>query len=59
MCLAVIDFMLNSAVDHLVNTASLGHTFYFEEAIDTSVFPALVVRAKCWFRTPVYSRKLP
>ncbi|KAJ9676156.1 hypothetical protein PVL29_024920 [Vitis rotundifolia] len=29
-------------VDHLVNTASLGHTFYFEEAIDTSVFPPLM-----------------
>ncbi|KAL9379697.1 hypothetical protein Peur_028179 [Populus x canadensis] len=26
-------------VDHLVNTASLGHTFYFEEVGDTSVFP--------------------
>ncbi|XP_059451231.1 11-beta-hydroxysteroid dehydrogenase-like 5, partial [Corylus avellana] len=32
----------NSAVDHLVNTASLGHTFYFEEATDTSVFPHLL-----------------
>ncbi|KAE8022294.1 hypothetical protein FH972_008105 [Carpinus fangiana] len=29
-------------VDHLVNTASLGHTFYFEEATDTSVFPHLL-----------------
>ncbi|KAI8526543.1 hypothetical protein RHMOL_Rhmol12G0004700 [Rhododendron molle] len=29
-------------VDHLVNTASLGHTFYFEEAADTSVFPVLM-----------------
>ncbi|KAL3830347.1 hypothetical protein ACJIZ3_019149 [Penstemon smallii] len=29
-------------VDHLVNTASLGHTFYFEEATDTSVFPILM-----------------
>ncbi|KAL9672814.1 hypothetical protein QQ045_029067 [Rhodiola kirilowii] len=29
-------------VDHLVNTASLGHTFYFEEASDTSVFPLLM-----------------
>nr|CAN76088.1 hypothetical protein VITISV_028806 [Vitis vinifera] len=29
-------------VDHLVNMASLGHTFYFEEAIDTSVFPPLM-----------------
>ncbi|KAJ4966601.1 hypothetical protein NE237_018450 [Protea cynaroides] len=26
-------------VDHLVNTASLGHYFYFEEVTDTSVFP--------------------
>lgn len=32
-----------SAVDHLVNTASLGHTFYFEEATDASVFPILMV----------------
>lgn len=31
------------AVDHLVNTASLGHTFYFEEVSDTSVFPHLMV----------------
>ncbi|KAK9167752.1 hypothetical protein Scep_002943 [Stephania cephalantha] len=29
-------------VDHLVNTASLGHSFFFEEAIDTSVFPHLM-----------------
>ncbi|CAA3024105.1 11-beta-hydroxysteroid dehydrogenase-like 5 [Olea europaea subsp. europaea] len=29
-------------VDHLVNTASLGHTFYFEDATDTSVFPILM-----------------
>ncbi|KAI5655926.1 hypothetical protein M9H77_24719 [Catharanthus roseus] len=29
-------------VDHLVNTASLGHTFYFEEATDTNVFPILM-----------------
>ncbi|KAK1427550.1 hypothetical protein QVD17_16237 [Tagetes erecta] len=29
-------------VDHLVNTASLGHTFFFEEATDTSVFPMLM-----------------
>ncbi|XP_057502831.1 11-beta-hydroxysteroid dehydrogenase B [Actinidia eriantha] len=29
-------------VDHLVNTASLGHTFYFEEATDSSVFPILM-----------------
>ncbi|CAN0888069.1 11-beta-hydroxysteroid dehydrogenase B [Linum grandiflorum] len=30
-------------VDHLVNTVSLGHTFYLEEAVDTSVFPHLMV----------------
>ncbi|KAM2274746.1 hypothetical protein ACFX1S_044511 [Malus domestica] len=29
-------------VDHLVNTVSLGHTFYFEEVTDTSVFPLLL-----------------
>ncbi|XAR55663.1 11-beta-hydroxysteroid dehydrogenase [Bertholletia excelsa] len=29
-------------LDHLVNTATLGHTFYFEEAADTSVFPILM-----------------
>ncbi|KAJ0595818.1 putative 11-beta-hydroxysteroid dehydrogenase [Helianthus annuus] len=29
-------------VDHLVNTTSLGHTFYFEEANDASVFPMLM-----------------
>nr|GMD63826.1 11-beta-hydroxysteroid dehydrogenase-like 5 [Ipomoea batatas] len=29
-------------LDHLVNTASLGHTFYFEEASDTTVFPILM-----------------
>ncbi|CAI9117117.1 OLC1v1018454C1 [Oldenlandia corymbosa var. corymbosa] len=29
-------------VDHLVNTASLGHTFFFEEATDPSVFPILL-----------------
>ncbi|KAI3807094.1 hypothetical protein L1987_23016 [Smallanthus sonchifolius] len=29
-------------VDHLVNTTSLGHTFYFEEATDTSVFTMLM-----------------
>ncbi|KAK9095866.1 hypothetical protein Sjap_021363 [Stephania japonica] len=29
-------------VDHLVNTASLGHSFFFEEAIDTAVFPHLM-----------------
>lgn len=40
-------FVIASAVDHLVNTVSLGHTFYFEEAIDTSVFPPLMVRTKC------------
>ncbi|WCJ34862.1 11-beta-hydroxysteroid dehydrogenase [Euphorbia peplus] len=29
-------------VDHLVNTASLGHTFYVEEVTDSSVFPHLL-----------------
>ncbi|XP_072973899.1 11-beta-hydroxysteroid dehydrogenase B [Typha angustifolia] len=29
-------------LNHLVNTASLGHTFYFEEAADTSVFPHMM-----------------
>ncbi|EOY17068.1 Hydroxysteroid 11-beta-dehydrogenase 1-like protein isoform 2 [Theobroma cacao] len=29
-------------VDHLVNAVSLGHTFYFEEVTDTSVFPHLL-----------------
>ncbi|KAF7836502.1 pentatricopeptide repeat-containing protein [Senna tora] len=29
-------------VDHLVNTVSLGHTFYFDEVADTSVFPLLL-----------------
>ncbi|KAE8701875.1 11-beta-hydroxysteroid dehydrogenase-like 5 [Hibiscus syriacus] len=29
-------------VDHLVNAASLGHTFYFDEVADTSVFPILL-----------------
>ncbi|KAK4365699.1 hypothetical protein RND71_013579 [Anisodus tanguticus] len=29
-------------LDHLVNTASLGHTFYLEEATDTNVFPILM-----------------
>ncbi|KAF3447405.1 hypothetical protein FNV43_RR12591 [Rhamnella rubrinervis] len=29
-------------VDHLVNTVSLGHTFYFEEVTDSSVFPHLL-----------------
>jgi hypothetical protein len=31
------------AVDHLVNTVSLGHDFYFEEAGDTAAFPHLMV----------------
>ncbi|KAM3729442.1 hypothetical protein ACB098_12G012300 [Castanea mollissima] len=29
-------------VDHLVNAASLGHTFYLEEVTDTSMFPHLM-----------------
>ncbi|KAA8528010.1 hypothetical protein F0562_035121 [Nyssa sinensis] len=33
---------LYGRVDHLVNTTSLGHTFYLEEAADTSVFPILM-----------------
>ncbi|KAI6691309.1 hypothetical protein NL676_028137 [Syzygium grande] len=33
---------LQGHLDHLVNTASLGHTFYFEEVTDTSVFPHLM-----------------
>lgn len=39
-------FLISSyilAVNHLVNTASLGHSFYFEDAIDTSIFPHLMV----------------
>lgn len=43
----------NSAVDHLVNTVSLGHTFNFEEVTDTSVFHQLLVRIwNCMHRTP-------
>ncbi|KAL5559846.1 hypothetical protein UlMin_036057 [Ulmus minor] len=33
---------LHGRVDHLVNAVSLGHTFFFEEATDTSVFPHLM-----------------
>ncbi|KAF4373175.1 hypothetical protein F8388_019357 [Cannabis sativa] len=33
---------LHGHVDHLVNTVSLGHTFYLEEVTDTSVFPHLL-----------------
>ncbi|CAN0928124.1 11-beta-hydroxysteroid dehydrogenase-like 5 [Linum grandiflorum] len=29
-------------LDHLVNSVSLGHTFYLEEAADTSVFPHMM-----------------
>ncbi|CAL0314535.1 unnamed protein product [Lupinus luteus] len=29
-------------LDHLVNTVSLGHSFYFEEVTDTTVFPVLL-----------------
>lgn len=36
-------------MDHLVNTASLGHTFYFEEVTDTSIFPHLMV----WHDDPI------
>lgn len=31
------------AVDHLVNTVTLGHTFYFEEATDSNLFPIIMV----------------
>lgn len=42
--LSLVSFVFSAvAVDHLVNTASLGHTFYFEEATDTNVFPILMV----------------
>jgi hypothetical protein len=33
------------AVNHLVNTVSLGHDFSFEEAGDTTAFPHLMVCA--------------
>ncbi|KAH6763865.1 hydroxysteroid dehydrogenase 5 [Perilla frutescens var. hirtella] len=29
-------------VDHLVNTVTLGHTFYFEEATDSNLFPMIM-----------------
>ncbi|XP_057793716.1 11-beta-hydroxysteroid dehydrogenase B [Salvia miltiorrhiza] len=29
-------------VDHLVNTVTLGHTFYFEEATDSNLFPIIM-----------------
>lgn len=35
--------MYSDTVDHLVNSASLGHTFYFDEVSDTTVFPHLLV----------------
>ncbi|KAJ7982727.1 11-beta-hydroxysteroid dehydrogenase-like 5 [Quillaja saponaria] len=35
-------FNFHGRVDHLVNAASLGHTFYFQEVTDTSVFPRLL-----------------
>ncbi|KAF8404291.1 hypothetical protein HHK36_009179 [Tetracentron sinense] len=43
-CRRFIDETINfyGRVDHLVNTVSLGHTFYFEEATDTSVFPHMM-----------------
>ncbi|KAL3641482.1 11-beta-hydroxysteroid dehydrogenase B [Castilleja foliolosa] len=43
-CKRFIDETINyfGRVDHLVNTVSLGHTFYFEEANDSSVFPMLM-----------------
>ena len=52
-----IDVQSLRAVDHLVNTASLGHSFFFEEAVDTSVFPHLMVRsAPHSFRVPYISK---
>ncbi|XP_075496581.1 11-beta-hydroxysteroid dehydrogenase B-like isoform X2 [Primulina tabacum] len=43
-CRRFIDETINyyGRIDHLVNTASLGHTFYFEEATDSGVFPILM-----------------
>ncbi|XP_043720791.1 11-beta-hydroxysteroid dehydrogenase B-like [Telopea speciosissima] len=43
-CRRFIDETINffGRVDHLVNAATLGHTFYFEEATDTSVFPVIM-----------------
>ncbi|KAK1276768.1 11-beta-hydroxysteroid dehydrogenase-like 5 [Acorus gramineus] len=43
-CRRFIDETVNyfGRLDHLVNTASLGHTFFFEEANDTSVFPHMM-----------------
>ncbi|KAE8682117.1 11-beta-hydroxysteroid dehydrogenase-like 5 [Hibiscus syriacus] len=36
------DVVKEDDLDHLVNAASLGHTFYFDEVTDTSVFPILL-----------------
>ncbi|KAF3782111.1 11-beta-hydroxysteroid dehydrogenase-like 5 [Nymphaea thermarum] len=43
-CRRFVDEAVNrfGRVNHLVNTASLGHTFFFEDATDTSVFPLLL-----------------
>ncbi|CAA0837668.1 11-beta-hydroxysteroid dehydrogenase-like 5 [Striga hermonthica] len=43
-CRRFIDETINyfGGLDHLVNTVSLGHTFYFEEANDSTVFPILM-----------------
>ncbi|KAF6159681.1 hypothetical protein GIB67_029939 [Kingdonia uniflora] len=43
-CRRFIDETINTfgRVDHLVNTASLGHTFYFDEATDTNIFPHMM-----------------
>ncbi|KAJ4845993.1 11-beta-hydroxysteroid dehydrogenase-like 5 [Turnera subulata] len=36
------DVVKEDDLDHLVNTASLGHTFFMEEVTDTSIFPHLL-----------------
>ncbi|XP_011621033.1 11-beta-hydroxysteroid dehydrogenase-like 5 [Amborella trichopoda] len=43
-CRRFVDETINQFghLNHLVNTASLGHTFFFEEATDTSVFPHMM-----------------
>ncbi|URE18844.1 hypothetical protein MUK42_33939 [Musa troglodytarum] len=35
-------FISDTIMHHLVNTASLGHNFYFEEATDPAVFPHMM-----------------
>ncbi|XP_020575785.1 11-beta-hydroxysteroid dehydrogenase-like 5 isoform X2 [Phalaenopsis equestris] len=41
-CRRFINDTINYFVDHLVNTTNLGHSFYFEDALDTSMFPHLL-----------------